>query len=137
MTNQELSKMKYVYRIYCNYNKEVHLEKYPVIYANQDFVYYKQNGNSRLSCIHRRFMHTDYPEYITKYLDCIFWVPAEEITHIYNRCKLEIDKQVENSNIDSLRKRCEQAKEEYEKAKAAYEAYQEYIAEKEEVKNHE
>lgn len=134
MKNQELSKMKYVYRIYCNAKNEVHLEKYPVIYANEDFVYYKQNGNARLSCIHRQFVHTDYPNYITKYLDSIFWVSDEKITNIYEYCKSEMDKLITNSKIDSLRKRCEYTKNEYEKAKAEYQAY---IAKKGEGENHE
>lgn len=41
MEVKDLSKQKYIYKTYKNHLGELHCEKYPVIYANKEYVYYK------------------------------------------------------------------------------------------------
>jgi hypothetical protein len=41
INKEELSKYKSIYRVYTTDDKIVHCEKYPVIYANSEWLYYK------------------------------------------------------------------------------------------------
>lgn len=41
MNKQNLSKYKFIYRVYMNDINEWHIEKYSIIYINQTYVYYK------------------------------------------------------------------------------------------------
>jgi len=44
MEAKDLSKQKYIYKVYTNDNHEIHCEKYPVVYANKERVYFKDSG---------------------------------------------------------------------------------------------
>lgn len=137
MTKQDLSKIKYVHRIYSNWKKEVHMEKYPVIYSNHEYVYYKPRGDTRLSVIRTERILTDYPKIFTKDSDDIFWTTDEKIKDIFEWCKIQVKDNEQRRQFVFVKERYICAKNEYEKAKAAYEAYQEYIAKKGDGENHE
>ena len=44
MDNKNLGKLKYIYKIYMSINKIAHCERYPVIYINDEYCYYKDSG---------------------------------------------------------------------------------------------
>ena len=51
MELKDLSKIKYIYRIYESKDYVLHLEKYPVIYINSEILYFKVHGNKMLNSI--------------------------------------------------------------------------------------
>lgn len=44
MDVKELSKCKHIYKLYVAKDNSVHMEKYPIIYANKSYVYFKAGG---------------------------------------------------------------------------------------------
>lgn len=46
---KNLSKCKYVYRIYKE-NNNFHIEKYPIVYINSDVVYFKNGRKKNIDC---------------------------------------------------------------------------------------
>lgn len=46
MNKENLGKLKYIYKMYTSDDKVVHCERYPVIYINQNVVYYKDARKS-------------------------------------------------------------------------------------------
>ena len=52
MDKSELSKHKYIYKIYqsCSDNS-FHIERYPIVYANSSYVYFKVANKQELGCV--------------------------------------------------------------------------------------
>lgn len=44
MEPKNLSKQKYIYKVYRAKDNRYHIEKFPIIYANKSIVYFKENG---------------------------------------------------------------------------------------------
>lgn len=52
MDKQNLSKIKYIYRIYKSAeDNQVHIEKYPVVYVNSNYTYYKVANKQELQWV--------------------------------------------------------------------------------------
>ena len=49
MNIKNLSKCKYIYRVYVSKTDEFHCEKYPIVYANNRYAYFKITGDERLN----------------------------------------------------------------------------------------
>lgn len=59
MTLSELSKQKYIYKIYQTYDGMFHIEKFPIIYANSAYVYFKVANKQELQCVGLRYIKDD------------------------------------------------------------------------------
>lgn len=51
MNAKDLSKCKYIYRVYVNRDKVTHVEKHPIIYANKMYIYFKDGKGCDLKRI--------------------------------------------------------------------------------------
>lgn len=70
----KILKAKHIYKIYES-NNTFNIEKYPVIYANKEFVYFKVPGSNHLNHINTKYIIADFEKF---YFDCNY--------SIYNGC---------------------------------------------------
>lgn len=45
---EQLSKKKYIHHLYISNDLILHHEKYPIVYSNSEYIYYKKPGNPEL-----------------------------------------------------------------------------------------
>ena len=99
MTMKDLSKKaKYIYRVYCAADDVVHVEKYPVIYVNKMYLYYKVPGDEYLHCVGMKLVNENIESVDSKCLgrgmcfDFLLWNPAgvDQVTAIKLRNKLNM-----------------------------------------------
>ena len=122
---KNLSKLKYIYRIYESSDKILHLEKYPIIYINSEVVYFKDGrkqeylnstrvekvlDNFVSACNSNRFGH--YSTYIDKY----FWNIETNVQEIYEDLKKQRAELKSKDEEQKKHDRLERAKREYEAA---------------------
>ena len=136
MDLKNLSKYKYIYRIYESSDEVLHCEKYPVIYINNKVVYFKDaRKQERLNYkdvnkILDNFTKFYQGENAWKWewgrpcFDEYFWNVETNITEIYEDLKKQRFamrcKKIERSKYDRL----ERAKKEYENALKEVEAFE-------------
>lgn len=51
-TNDELNRIKYIHEFYFNSNCAASLEKFPVVYHNNEYIYFARGGDKMLNYIH-------------------------------------------------------------------------------------
>ncbi len=51
-TNDELNRIKYIHEFYFNSNCAASLEKFPVVYHNDEYIYFARGGDKMLNYIH-------------------------------------------------------------------------------------
>ena len=123
MTMKDLSKKaKYVYRIYCAKDDVVHIEKYPVIYVNQKYLYYKVPGNVMLSftLLSRIYENVDsinighYPGG-THCIDVLVWNPDGvdqiKVSELHRRLNIKANEERikrEETYVENFRRRYEE-----------------------------
>lgn len=106
MELKDLSKIKYIYRIYESKDYVLHLEKYPVIYINSEILYFKVHGNKMLNSIYINNIldcHVKYEHF--KFWTKSFWGISTDINDIFEDLKMQQSKYI-----------TEQIKNEYQKA---------------------
>lgn len=123
-----LSKYKYVYRIYKE-NNTFHIEQYPIVYSNSDYVYYKTGRKNTLNFIdiNNRFhkvlkeSFNDAIEYLnTKqytwwYPSSVYFIETEKVKeHDLSLIKQELKNQSKDSLIKEQEEKVEKAKKNYE-----------------------
>lgn len=132
LDKKNLSKIKYIYRIYSADNM-LHLERYPVVYINSEVVYYKEaRKNAWLG--HRRIDEvkdgydiinkpTRYWTYTIPWVDSFYWGLEVNIYEVFEDLKKQYDviakeraAYLNRSEKDKKRERLEKAKAEYEAA---------------------
>lgn len=60
MDKSGLSKRKYIYKIYRSYRDHTfHIERYPIIYANSSYVYFKVANKQELQYVEFRYIKND------------------------------------------------------------------------------
>lgn len=59
MTLSELSKRKYIYKIYQATDGMFHIEKFPIIYANSAYVYFKVANKQELQHVRLQYIKDD------------------------------------------------------------------------------
>lgn len=118
-----LSKYKHIYRIYSN-GYELHMEKFPIIYINKQFVYYRRPEETFLRDISMSNINNNYSQNTT--FDCFYNKyfmsnDKNEINEIFEMLKVQSEhyftKQKRLKNESYLDK----AKREYEEALKKYE----------------
>ena len=106
MELKDLSKIKYIYRIYESKDYVLHLEKYPVIYINSEMLYFKVHGNKTLNSIYINNIldcHVKYED--LKFCAKYFWGISTDINDVFEDLKMQQSKYIP-----------EQTKKEYQKA---------------------
>ena len=81
INKKELSKKKYIYRLYEAKDGVPHVEKYPVIYINERYVYFKVASKSELGRVDISYTYTSVVAYGKKDFynrrietkECFFW----------------------------------------------------------------
>lgn len=127
LDKKNLSKIKYIYRIYESSDRILHCEKHPVIYINSKVVYFKDVrkqeylnyvrvdkvlDNFVSACTLNRF--GCYNAYIDKY----FWNIETNVQEIYEDLKKQRAELKSKNEEQNKRNRLERAKREYEEALA-------------------
>lgn len=100
---ENLSKIKYIYYIHVDNIGSHHVEKYPVVYINSTYVYFRVNGTPKLKCINLSSVWARYSDFIESYekrdifrLLCdtsivyCFYISDDEIVSITNANKIDI-----------------------------------------------
>ena len=118
---KNLSKIKYIYRIYESEDEVLHCEKYPVIYINSVVVYFKNtrkqgmlnytNIDNVLDNLTVFYQDKYYPRF-----DRYFWNMETNIQEIYTDLKKQRDEIRRKNEEEKKRDRYEKAKREYEEA---------------------
>ena len=135
MEANNLSKQKYIYRIYESRDGVLHYERYPVVYVNTNAVYFK-NGRKNgalgwiytqavlddVSCIDPREANaTPFGRYgINKY---IWKVDEDNIEEVFTELKKRHLEIAEKNRKEWVKNRLEIAKREYELALEDYKKY--------------
>jgi hypothetical protein len=126
---KELSKQKYIYRIYESSDRVLHCEKYPVIYINSEVVYYKDGRKKEcLNYARVSSVGNDFAKYYTSYyyscFDGLFWnVDEPNIEKIYKDIREQMEITKKKDEKDKAEAKLNQAKLEYERALKAVELF--------------
>lgn len=124
---QNLSKYKYIWRVYRGSDGEIHKEKFPVIYANGTNTYYKAGRSMALNIIATGYIK-DCPtqkdvESVARYFhNRYYWNISEEIDSMFAAIKKAVEEENERKYIEETIKEYRLAKIRYEKAEKAYDA---------------
>lgn len=125
INKQELSKHKYIYRIYASDDKVIHCEKYPVVYSNSEVIYFKDaRKKEHLNYTMFRNVKEEYLGITSNdvssygYYDHYFWKVENFNSEKATSDVFEQKKKSELENAESTLRRAEQ---EYLRAKAILE----------------
>lgn len=130
MDVKDLSKCKYIYRVYVAKDGSTHMEKYPVIYANKASIYFRDLRGSELNRVNTKYVLTRDPitnnlkigesvsafsPYSRMPVDLYIWdengIDMAEVNHIYEQIKANYNKRL----IDQKIKYVNTLKERYER----------------------
>ncbi len=127
---QNLSKVKYIYRVYESRDKVLHCEKYPVVYINSEVVYFKDGRKQPyLSYISVKNIQDNFIDFKKNYLtysfgshvcfDRYFWNIETNIEEIYE--------DLQRQRIITMKKKEKEAK--YQALEIAKKKYEDALKE--------
>lgn len=137
MLNKEtLSKQKYIYYVHKSDGYETHIERFPIVYINSKYVYFKRAGQDQLGC---RFIsevkdsltdifNIDY-QFIYEH-NRYFWNPEENPNEVVAELKKKADEKRIKQNKSWAEKELERAKQAYERAQEKYNLWKELESKK-------
>lgn len=131
INKNELSKKKYLYRVYATEDKVIHCERYVVIYLNSEVVYYKDA---------RKKEYLNYTK-VANVRDKYFGITSKDLNHwgYYEKYFWKVEnfnsKDATNAAFEQVKKdELQKAKSEYEQSEKEYlykkEKYESLIANK-------
>lgn len=130
-----MSKQKYIYYVYES-DKTLHIEKFPIIYINSEFVYFKTGRKNALENV-RTSRVKDNLEDIFKHdyhfvwrEDRYFWNSVENPEEVVAELKRKADEKRIAENKSWAERELENAKKAYERAQEKYKIWQEVEAKK-------
>lgn len=122
---KELSKYKYIYRVYASEDKVIHCEKHPVIYSNSEVVYYKDGRKKEyLNYTPFRNVKDEYLGVTSKdlnyygYYEKYFWKVENFDSNKATEDAFEVKRKTE---LDNLKYELDRAELEYQLKKKKYE----------------
>ena len=134
MDRSQISKKKYVYHVYLarsdgnSYLETLHIEKHPLIYANDMYLYYKGARHSQLTCVGmgRVRDHLDLEEVkllvSNRTLNLYYWNVDDNAPQLFYEL-MEIQRKVEEQRVvDKIKADFAAAKTTFERAKRKYDA---------------
>lgn len=119
MDKEFLSKQKYIYVIYASSDKVIHCQRFPIVYLNSEFLYFKTNQSKRLECIKTERVQDEFisPSSHGHYTQYFFKVEnfnSKEVTEYVYKGERELKLKKEKDTLQRL-------KDEYEKKLKSYE----------------
>ena len=120
MTDKEfLSKYKYIYVITCDGDR-LHCEKFPVIYLNLQYVYYRQNGCDELKKICFGSVRDTIDDadlvYLDRYGKRYVWNVPKDFNEKNAEYMNDVKKKKLKITYERLKKDCEYAKRRFKEA---------------------
>ena len=124
LDKKNLSKIKYIYRIYESSDGFLHCERYPVVYINSEVVYFKdarkQEYLNYMLAKHvednfTKFYHSGYNGWYGNFNE-YFWNIETNIEEIYEDLKKQRAIERNKYELESTKNKAERAKREYEDA---------------------
>ena len=131
MNKENLCQHKWIYFVYTNANGDNHIEKYPVIYINSKYVYFKRARQDQLGYINTSLVNKDLASVFKKdykFLwdrDKYFWICEENADGIIEAAKARFDEDRKNRWKNQAKMELERAKRNYELAMEKYKIYEE------------
>lgn len=96
----------YIYKVYKGTEGFYHCERFPIIYSNSKYIYFKQNGSEELERYSRSYLYTK--ENIEQMFECKHYVPsgfmslepfAKEELKEYSEKMKDVDKITKKVNL--------------------------------------
>ena len=135
MTNfKNLSKYKHIYRVYESDDKQIHCEKYPVIYANSKVVYFKDARKQEyLNHVDTKRIKTNFEDAVNtalnnpwcRRIDEYLWDVEGNLLEMFNEFKHNRELIRLRESEDLIIKNIAKAKKEYEEWTAKLEKLKE------------
>lgn len=129
----KLSKLKYIFEIYTDYMGNIHCEKFPIIYINEHYVYYKKSGDDMLTYVPVSNILSSFRQaiedeeiniigdYITGYIfKAWLWSEEPDISDLYEIIKKKKAEIFIRKTEETLKSNLLKAKNEYDSAEKAY-----------------
>lgn len=121
MDYKNLYKNKYIYYIYESSDRKIHLEKYPIIYMNKEYVYYKQTNSDLLNYQSFRFIKNEYDlpnvsKYYKGYYKFFIGIKEKDLKELVEKLKIQMEINYNHEKEKQAMSRLERAKHDYENA---------------------
>lgn len=129
VSKDKLSKLKYVYKVHQDSKDNIHLEKYPIIYINKYYVYYKANGDQMLNILSTRNIEEKFPDNYDfgRYNSIYFWFSdyktQEEVNKNFNELKYLALEHQKNQKIQQISKSIKEREDELKQLQKELEMY--------------
>ena len=137
MPNKEtLSKHKYIYYVYETADKTIHIEKFPVIYINSKYVYYKRHRKDELDKVYVGYVKDSLADVYNKDYkfisesDRYFWNDVDNAQDVVDMLKKKADEDRIKNNKSWAERDLEYAKKKYEQALEQYNLWKKVSEEK-------
>lgn len=116
---KNLSKIKYIYRIYLNNDDELHCERYPVVYINSKAVYFKESRKQDyLNYISFSDVFDNFAKFCENRSNLLinnyFWSVEDNIDEIFEELKKRVEAAECAKNEQMIKSQFMKAKDEYE-----------------------
>lgn len=131
MDKENLCKHKWIYYVYTDSKGDNHIEKYPVVYINSKYVYFKHSRKDELSKTYTSFVNKDLKSMFSKdykFLwerDRYFWINEDNAESIIAAAKERFDEDRNNRWKIQAKNELDRARKNYESALARYKTYDE------------
>lgn len=127
MDKQNLSKYKYVWKVYRSSVGAINKEKYPVIYANNSKTYYKVGRSTSLNVIDTSYIkdtpaQNDIDGIVRYFHKRYYWNVPDDVEDVFESARKAVDEENECKRIETIIAEYRTAKIGYERAKKAYDA---------------
>ncbi len=136
LDKETLSKQKYIYYVYES-DKTIHIEKFPIIYMNSHYVYFKHSRKHELEKVYVNNVKDTLADIFKKDYrfiyssDRYFWNPAENPEEVVTMLKKKADEKRIEENKSWAERELERAKTAYEAAQKRYDIWKEVSDKKE------
>lgn len=126
----KISKLKHIYQVRQDAENNIHIEKFPIIYINSKFIYYKANGDDMLSILPVKDIREKFPDDydVRRYNAIYFWFSAyksqREIDEEINDLKYQIKESEKTKKIKELNNSIRKKIEELQKMQKELERYE-------------
>ena len=130
VSKDKISKLKYVYKVHQDAQDNIHLEKYPIVYINQYYVYYKANGDQMLHILSIRDIKEKFPENydFRRYNALYFWFSdyktQKEVNKNFNELKYQVAEYKKNKKIKEINNLIKNREKELQKLQEELKRYQ-------------
>ena len=135
MNRENLCKHKWIYYVHTDSNGDNHIEKYPVVYINSEYVYFKRSRKNELGHTFTNFVKRDLKSVFEKDYrfiwdkDRYFWINDENAESIIAAAKARFDEDRKNRYKIQAKNELDRARKNYEFALRNYKAYDENYVE--------